>query len=355
MKLLKLTPAVILLMMLSLTVGLKAADDEEKSDATKLLESQGLTLAGSTWVLPLDKEINSEMGKVRRLASVAKKAQNEARKADRNIRRVKSQLAAWEYEHDKLVKETRKSMTDNKYNRIVEEINKLETQINAARSHRDEREAEMSELIDEALGAYAEELIEFHEIAEATTKRYEELEKDEAVQNALKTETESAGRKITLGPSSNFARQWKTLKRMREDIRAGEISLEKEGNSLWVDVKINGKPTRQMVLDTGASYLSLPHDFTISLGIEVTDKHQTVQVSLADGRLVDGKLVVLETVQIGQFLRKDIEAIVLPEDLIAATPLLGNSYLKNFIFRVDPEKGRLRLTEKANRDEGGDY
>lgn len=331
-----------LFIMLSLLCTQAFAEDPEQ-----VLKDKGLEAVGNTWVLPIDKDINKEMSSVRKLYGDARRAEANARTFDKKIRRVKQQIAAWEYERERLAKETRKAMTSNKYNRIVEKVNELETFIDAAKKERSEREDEMNAELSEALGNYASELIDFHEKVVWAENKYQELAKDEAVTAALKALSDKEQREQTLGPSSMFDRQAKVVTRMREEIKAGEITLEKEHNTLWVDVAINGKNTRQMVLDTGASFLSLPHDFANDLEIVVGSEAQDIQVSLADGKIVDAKLVMLESVQIGQFVVKDVEAVVLPEHLIAATPLLGNSYLKNFVFRVDPEKGKLRLTEKT--------
>ena len=253
-----------------------------EDDPNALLKSKGLELDGSTWVLPLEEDLNREMAKLRQLSGEARKAQNETRKFDQMIRKVKGQIGAWKQQHERLVKETRKAMTDNKYNRIVEEINKLEAQINAAEAEGNKRQGELDAELTEALGAYSMEMMNFYDKAEASVKQYAELAKDEEVQAAIKASSEAEGRTITLGPSSNFERQWKTLSRMREELKAGEIPLEKDGNSLWVGVKINGQPIRQMVLDTGCSDISLPFDFARQLGITITPEMPTVQCSLAD-------------------------------------------------------------------------
>jgi clan AA aspartic protease (TIGR02281 family) len=103
-----------------------------------------------------------------------------------------------------------------------------------------------------------------------------------------------------------------------------------------------------MILDTGASALSLPHLFAKDLGITVTDADPIVQLQMADGKLVDARRVSLQSVQVGEFICNDVEAFVLPEDLSAASPLLGNSFLSNFTYEIDPVRGKLILSRLTN-------
>ena len=59
------------------------------------------------------------------------------------------------------------------------------------------------------------------------------------------------------------------------------IGIEADDNG-QIDVQINGNPIRSMILDTGASAVSLPHLFAKDLGIEVSDTDPTVQLQMAD-------------------------------------------------------------------------
>lgn len=330
--------------LLMLVIGVMPVHGEEPA---KVLADKGLERAGKTWVLELEKSLRKELAEVRKTYVDARKAQAEARRFDKKIRRVKAQIAHWQRQLEDMKLETRKAMTENQYNRLVEKINDLEKQITAAQTERKQREDKMNEDVEKALGAFSMKLLDLYDKLVAAQETYKSLAKNEAVTEAITAVNDAEEIEMKLGPSSSFDRQFQMVERMREEIKAGEIHLEKEGNSLWVDVRINGESPRQMVLDTGASYLSLPHDFAADLGIDPTQDSEDIQVSLADGKIVDAKLVVLKSVQIGQFIVKDVPTVVLPESLVAAPPLLGNSYLKNFVFRVDPEKGKLRLTERA--------
>ena len=46
----------------------------------------------------------------------------------------------------------------------------------------------------------------------------------------------------------------------------------------------------------------------------------------------------------GKFEAEHVECAVLPPELPKASALLGMSYLKNFIFKLDAEKGHLVMS-----------
>ena len=104
-------------------------------------------------------------------------------------------------------------------------------------------------------------------------------------------------------------------------------------------------------LDTGASSVSLPFMFAKDLGIEAAESDPVVQLQMADGKIVDAKQVSLNSVQVGEFMVNDVEAFILPENLHAAPPLLGNTFLGNFTFEVDPDRGKLILSRLTKEEE----
>jgi predicted aspartyl protease len=69
----------------------------------------------------------------------------------------------------------------------------------------------------------------------------------------------------------------------------------------------------------------------------------TIQLTMADGKVVEGKYMVLKSVKVGQFTVHDVDCVVLPKSLVAADPLLGGSFLNNFIVKIDPVAKELHL------------
>lgn len=313
--------------------------------AEKVLADKDLTLKASLYLLSGDQEVAKDMGKLRKASANYEKTKREYRKDEEKINKAKAYIAQLQYRHDKLVKDNQgKSFTQKEYNKLMDAINQLKQEIENTTKQRAAKEEKMREEMNEAQGKYVEILMTLAEKADTVQAEYDELAKDDEVTAAIDKVSETNGRSYKLGPSGPFKAMYKMLDRLRGDIKAGVVELRPEGGVNLVDVRINGKGSRSMVLDTGASTVSLPYDFAQELGIEIGPEHETVRVQLADGKIVDAKRVMLESVQVGQFRVNDVEATVLPEDLIAATPLLGGSFLNHFTYKVEPEKGRLLLS-----------
>jgi aspartyl protease family protein len=122
------------------------------------------------------------------------------------------------------------------------------------------------------------------------------------------------------------------------------IPITIEGNVATVDVTLNGTLTRSLVLDTGASLIALPAELAEQLKIVPGPADPTLHMTLADGRIVEAKLMILKSVRVGQFTAKDVECAVMPKTLVAAEALLGGSFLQNFIVKIDPQAKELHLS-----------
>ena len=286
-----------------------------EDDPNALLKSKGLELDGSTWVLPIEADLNREMARLRQLSGALNKAQNEAQKFEQMLGKVNAQIAVWTKQHQQLLKEAKKPMPQSKLNRVTDEIRKLEAQINAAQAQGNERRGELNAAVTQVMDGYATELMAFYARAEASMKQYDELAKDQAVQAAIKASSEAEGRPVTLGPSDNFDRQWKTIEQMRDEIRAADIPLEKDGKALWVTVKINGQAAQRMVLNPQSNLTSLSSDVAQQLGVTVTPEMKTLECKFSDGRVVKGKLQLVALVCM--FLR----TVRLPNIRVRPAPL----------------------------------
>ncbi len=125
------------------------------------------------------------------------------------------------------------------------------------------------------------------------------------------------------------------------------IPLEVTDNgSLYVNVLIGGKNLR-MVLDSGASVLSLSKAVADELGITIPADAPRLQLVMADGRSIPGRAVDLASVRIGPFEATNVRAAILDLAGIDAEPLLGMSYLSNFKFEIDTASKTLKLLRVA--------
>jgi clan AA aspartic protease (TIGR02281 family) len=133
------------------------------------------------------------------------------------------------------------------------------------------------------------------------------------------------------------------LAEYRRGVAQTTLDATWENGHALVDVRINGQARGRFLLDTGASTVVLAESMARRAGAQ-PDTNRTVRMQLADGRVVTGWPVILDTVQVGEASGRRIEAVVLPS---APAPdlegLLGMSFLREFTVRVDAASGRVEL------------
>jgi clan AA aspartic protease (TIGR02281 family) len=133
------------------------------------------------------------------------------------------------------------------------------------------------------------------------------------------------------------------LLKVEQEVFRESIPLDVRSNSLYANVVIDGK-TVSMVVDSGASVVSLPAKIANDLGIVVKDSDPELTMIMADGRSVAARGVVIPMVRVGTFEVENVEAAVLSDAAFAAEPLLGNSFLSHFRSEIDQSAKTLRLT-----------
>ena len=86
-----------------------------------------------------------------------------------------------------------------------------------------------------------------------------------------------------------------------------------ENHIPMVEVTLNGKVTRTMILDSGGSTVAVPADLAKELEMVPGPNDPTIRLQLADGKIVEGKQMMLKSVRVGTFTIENVECAVLPE------------------------------------------
>lgn len=151
------------------------------------------------------------------------------------------------------------------------------------------------------------------------------------------------------GEAATMRQNWEKQKqeeKLKEERKPKEADISRQSGSIFVDALLNRKTTAHFMLDTGASTMLITKDVAKKLGINTDYKKDVVQVQVADGRNVNAKYIVLESVNVQGSEAKNVEAAVLLDDSKNAgyqDGLLGMSFLKNFKFKIDPKSNKLIL------------
>jgi aspartyl protease family protein len=127
--------------------------------------------------------------------------------------------------------------------------------------------------------------------------------------------------------------------------------IDDGGRTKKIAVSINGAAPVEMILDSGADIVLIPKSTAEKLNLVVNDAMPQILLSVADGRSIPGRVVMLDKVRVGKFEVTQVEAAVLESEAGALEPLLGMSFLGNFQFQLDAAKNELWLTQVKSNEE----
>ena len=333
--------------LLLLTISTSSAD--EPSDAEKALKGKGLSLAQQTWVLADEKAFDDKFDELRPI-------QRQFREAEKSSERLNQQQAEFK-DGGRQLKGRYDELTEmldrvpegdaDAHNRIVRELNQIQARL--ARQQFEGNEDAATQKIrgayDKARVKYVDAVRGMDELLKKITARYAELAADAEVTAAIEEYNKKAEKPTSLGPSRSFKNTEKDLTKIASRIQSGEIKLRREGGVNIVDVLLNGDIHEPFILDTGASIICLPYKLAKKAGLEPTEEDQTIHITIANGERIDGKLMTIQSVRVGDFEVENVSCAVLPEEYKGAEALLGNSFLKNFNHQIDPAGPTLLLSK----------
>jgi aspartyl protease family protein len=106
----------------------------------------------------------------------------------------------------------------------------------------------------------------------------------------------------------------------------GEVTLDRQGDGhFYAAVRVESRDYR-MLVDTGASMVALTGEDARSIGLD-WDPNALQPVGRGASGVVMGLPVRLAEVAVGDFVARDVEAVVVPEGL--GISLLGQSFLSS--------------------------
>ena len=144
------------------------------------------------------------------------------------------------------------------------------------------------------------------------------------------------------------------LSRLRSELAgyAGEVQrirlpCEPAGDHAVLAVRINNRVEARLLLDTGSTSVVLSRAVAARLGLDVAQA-PTVPATLADGRKVEAKAFVLDSVQTGDATVERVGALVMdrpPGEGVDG--LLGMTFLRHFLLRYQPGSSGVELVRLA--------
>ena len=138
------------------------------------------------------------------------------------------------------------------------------------------------------------------------------------------------------------------LIRQEKEFEPKEVSFSPDNGHIAVGALLNKEINASLVLDTGASVVLLSQRIAERLGRKILNKGQAVKVQMADGRQVEAKYIILDSVSVEGLEAKDVGAVVLADNsnMDIQDGLLGMSFLNRFNFQIDTLNKKLILKKQ---------
>jgi len=115
------------------------------------------------------------------------------------------------------------------------------------------------------------------------------------------------------------------------------IPLKKRDKAYYIEVTLNDKVDAVLHLDTGCSTTLISPEIADKLSIKGGKEVFTV---LADGTKVKGRSITLDSIKAGEQEIKDVPVVIMET---TGDGLLGMSFLKHFVFKIDTDADQLVL------------
>jgi len=124
------------------------------------------------------------------------------------------------------------------------------------------------------------------------------------------------------------------------------VTLEPIGSSFLAKVVLDDSVRGMFIIDTGATHTIISPKLAKKLNVG-RKEGQSVDVMVADGNTVNGRVVKVDEIRVGRASVYDSRVIILDEfEDTGLDGLLGMSFLGHFTFKIDNDEGKLILYEK---------
>ncbi|MCG8650868.1 MAG: aspartyl protease family protein, partial [Pirellulales bacterium] len=258
-----------------------------------------------------------EKRQLRLVAQQWKKVSDQISAAKQEVRRLNAQDADLSLQLTRVAPGDLRTRT-----RIVNLINAARTRTKVILDERDRLKEELASQrgeLNDAESQYAEMVLAIRKDFSAARERIAESLQDKDVQVALKVMHTNFGSPSNLSADQILSALDKRIARIEQEIFSESIDLDVEGGSLYTEVVV-GKKTTRMVVDSGATLISLPARTAAELDIKVPNDAPPIRLVLADGRSISARRVTLPRVRIGEFEAENVDAAVLDASANFAEP-----------------------------------
>jgi clan AA aspartic protease (TIGR02281 family) len=329
------------------TAAADAAPVVLKGPPEDVLKEHGIKVSGDQASL-IDEQaaaLRASLGDAKKLRLSLTRAYAETAKLERFQKELKTEHGA----RSAALAEVASSGNVAANNTLVGQLNAIKAKLDQID---DQLESSRNKLA-ESREAYIEHLLKARGIIKDVEKKYEEASADPQVKAALAKLSKDSGNEVALAPLGSFYRAEKDLAKLEEQILSDTIVARVQSGNLLVSTMIDGEHPLEMMVDSGASVVTLPYAAAVAAGLKPKDTDPVAEFQIANGSIIKGQMITIPSLRVGKFTVENVEAAVLGPEAVNAMPLLGMSFLEKFEVKIDSERGNLVLS-RIEGTEGSD-
>ena len=306
---------------LSMFAAAGGADDGGGATMSKAqkekLKEMGLRLARDEFSFLSERELKSEISKA--LKTKKKLIGFELQLQQLRVNHLQAQnqmvmLRQKDVQLNNMLSRPNLSVSEN--NKLIGQINSNQSQMELLRTGTDKLESNIKEgqsFVNKAREEFVEQLLGVRKLSDTFDQKAIDMKGNDDFNAILGDIEETLGRKMSpIGESKSLARLRTNLGKLESIILSDTIKLNDDGAGTFeATVSINGQETIELIVDSGASLVTIPERLVSQLNIKVGPDARPIQMTIADGSTISGKLVVLESVRMGKFTATNVECCLL--------------------------------------------
>ncbi len=335
----------------SLAILIPAGNAWTADSPESILASRGLHVVDRAWYAAPEWELRERLASLDRLERRTREARKAVEGYLGQYADMKEQVRRLE-ELEKQSREAAKSAKDGSPQRklLDEEVKRLGNRLEQLKRqlvppNRLGAVAPLKPALMEWVNARAElglAVLQCRTLIEQLPAVYSELRSDTAITQALDS-LKSPGH---LGSGKSYNAEQRTLSRLEKLVFDADLPLYREGKQLRLGVIANDEVPLTLSLFSNRDPLVITHSMAQRLGLELKPSTPTKTHRIGD---LEAKVfeVKLRSVRLGQFVMRDLPALVLSADLESLGGRIGTDALPGVSAKIDAETLTLNLSEAA--------
>ena len=121
------------------------------------------------------------------------------------------------------------------------------------------------------------------------------------------------------------------------------VPIPSNSRSIRAEAVIDGHTAAKFIIDTGATYTTIPSSLADSLGYDTSPSKASRVTISGVGGIFNVPLIRVQSLDLGGYTVRNLDVLVISEKIGPSVGLLGLNFLKHFKYSVDSKRQEFRL------------